>query len=110
MKRKLPESPLYRIFRETPSEELKEFFAPALRAAKEEQKAISARAKAIRAARETPATSIFEACCPGSTAEEISDQLRPYLKKAWEDQQAIRAGAEAIRQEEAPDPEPGSSA
>jgi len=85
VKRKLPESPLYRIFRETPSEELKEFFAPALRAAKEEQKAISARAKAIRAARETPATSIFEACCPGS-------------------------GAEAIRQEEAPDPEPGSSA
>lgn len=110
MKRDLPESPLYRIFRETSPEELKEFFAPALRAAKEDQKAISARAKAIRAARETPSTSIIEACCPGSTADEISDQLRPYLKKAWEDQQAIHAGAEAIRQEEAPDPEPGSSA
>lgn len=51
MKRELSESPLYRIFRETPPEELKEFFAPALRAAKEDQKAISARAKAIRAAR-----------------------------------------------------------
>lgn len=59
MKRELPESPLYRIFRETPPEELKEFFAPAMRAAKEDQKAISARAKAIRAERETAATSII---------------------------------------------------
>ncbi|TRO07551.1 hypothetical protein EQ836_25375 [Ectopseudomonas mendocina] len=107
MKRKLPESPLYRIFRETPSEELKEFFAPALRAAKEDQKAISARAKAIRAARETAATatSILQVVCPGLSADEISELLKPYLKKAWEDQQAIHT-----RVEEKPDPEPGPSA
>jgi len=47
-----PESPLYKIFRETPSDELKEFFKPALIAAKEDQKAISARARALRIERE----------------------------------------------------------
>ncbi|GEM_PF-4924422 len=100
MKRDLHESPLYRIFRETSPDELKEFFAPAMRAAKEDQKAISARAKEIRAARETPGGGILAACCPGSTADEISDLLKPYLKEVWEEQQAIHARAEAIRKQE----------